>query len=113
VSITAPKVAEAATLATTSEDIPLSSKEDYIAYIDKEAPKYGVSPAKVENVIGCESKWNPKAVSETNDYGLAQLHLPKKGVSREMAFDPKYSLDYIIKNWKKDHWTCQRILGYS
>lgn len=118
----APSTAEAAPLATSSEEVQLSSKEDYIAYIDKEAPQYGVSPAKVEAIVNCETAntWNPTIQSEyvRNDkrelsFGLAQLNLPSHpNISYKEAINPKFSLDYLMKHLAdhSDHWSCERLV---
>lgn len=88
----------------------LSSKEDFVAYIEKEAPKYGLSAKKVESRIECETggTWNPSVVGDHGtSFGLAQLHNPStKGLTIAQAEDPKTAIDYMIQNWHKDRWSC-------
>lgn len=94
----------------------LSSKEDFVAYIEKEAPKYGLSTAKIEARISCETggTWNPTIQSgyyrngiREDSWGLAQINLPSHPqISKSQAIDPKFALDYLIQNWYKDHWSC-------
>ena len=112
-SILKTEVAEAAET-PVKERTSLSSKEDFVAYIEKEAPKYGVSPAKVIKVVDCETggTWNPEIVGDQGrSYGLSQIFLPgHPKITKEMATSPRYALDYIIQNWNKDKWTCQKYL---
>lgn len=106
-------MAEAAEL-PQKEEPPMRSRADFERYIDENAPAYGLSPAKVKAVVNCEtgSTWNPKIVGDNGtSFGLAQLHYPEmKGLTIEEAENPKIALDYLMKNWSKDHWTCQRLL---
>ena len=44
-----------------------------------------------------ESGFNPRAVSRTNDHGIAQIHFPKPGVTLEQAYDPSFAI-----NWQAD-----------
>lgn len=114
-SILTTKVAEAQ-VKPVSVVTSLSSKEDFVAYIEEEAPKYGVSPAKVVARISCEtgSTWDPSIQSgyyykgiREDSWGLAQLNRPlTKGITYEQAKDPKFAIDYMIQNWYKDHWSC-------
>lgn len=41
-----------------------------------------------------ESGFNPKAVSRTSDYGIAQIHMPKIGVTIDQAFDPYFAIPW-------------------
>jgi hypothetical protein len=94
----------------------LSSKEDFVAYIEKEAPRYGLSAKKVEDVVACETgnTWDPSIQSgyykngiREDSWGLAQLNRPlTKGITYAQAKDPKFSLDYLMSHWHKDHWSC-------
>lgn len=42
-----------------------------------------------------ESNFNPKAVSRTNDHGIAQIHFPKPGVTLEQAYDPSFAINWL------------------
>lgn len=109
-------MAEAAEAQIAPEPLEMTTKEAFEAYIDKEAPKYGIDPQRVKNRVSCETGgiWNPSIQSgyyrnnvREQSYGLAQINLPShKNISYVQATDPKFALDYIIKNWNKDHWSC-------
>jgi len=69
--------------------------------------------SQMMHTIRCESHWNPRAVSKTADYGVAQWHLTAHGMTKAQAFDPKYSLTKMAHAFKNEHqtwWTCWRLL---
>lgn len=45
-----------------------------------------------------ESGFNPRAVSPTNDHGIAQIHFPKPGVTLEQAYDPSFAINWQANN---------------
>lgn len=45
-----------------------------------------------------ESGFNPRAVSPTNDHGIAQIHFPKPGVTLEQAYDPSFAINWQVNN---------------
>lgn len=108
-----PQKAEAAEIAQKSDEPPLRTKEDYIAYIDTRAGSFA---EKVEGTISCETggTWNPKIAGDNStSFGLSQIHLPAHpDISKEQAEDPKFAIDYMITEIKKGHgsmWTCYRL----
>jgi hypothetical protein len=76
---------------------------------------YNVSEITLNNVIGCESGYNPNArnISEKEDSnGLVQINLKAHpDITIENARDVEFSLDFLarmIKNGKGSMWTCFR-----
>lgn len=45
-----------------------------------------------------ESGFNPRAVSPTNDHGIAQIHFPKPGVTLEQAYDPTFAINWQVNS---------------
>lgn len=81
------------------------------------ADYYGVSEITLNNIVKCESGFNPNAInSSPQEYsvGLVQINLRthlKNGITKEMALDPEFSLDFLarkIKEGKGHLWTCYR-----
>jgi hypothetical protein len=75
------------------------------------AEKYGVSEITMNIAISCEANYNPNAIGDNgNSFGLAQIFLPAHpDITKEMALDPDFSLDFMAKNLKeRNHsmWTC-------
>ena len=63
-------------------------ESDYLYMLDLCA-RYGIDPAFVLAVIECESDFNQSVLSETQDIGLMQVHIPEYdyyalGVGREL-----------------------------
>ena len=81
------------------------------------AEKYKLPKARTElmlKVIGCESHWDTHAVSRTGDYGISQIHLAAWGITKEQAFDPAFSLDFMAHQFSLGHehyWTCARLVS--
>lgn len=82
------------------------------------------NPQKVAiyDTIQCESQFNPLAEGDVNiggvgttSWGLVQIHLPKNPtITKAQALDPKFSLDFIIKEFAKgnqEKWSCYKILS--
>lgn len=81
------------------------------------AQKYGVSAARMESIVSCETAgtFDPMIRSEAiytysdprrgivagereQSYGLAQIHIPdNSGVTIEEATDPHYALDFMAR----------------
>ena len=65
------------------------------------AAKYDIPPLYLAANLAVQSRFQYDAVSATNDYGIAQLHCPKKGVCGKhptkgqlaRLFDPIWSID--------------------
>lgn len=78
--------------------------------------KYGVSYTKLYNTLQCESKLNYRAISNTGDYGLAQINLASWPVTKAQAFDPVFSIEFMAQKFSEGgahYWTCARALGYA
>ena len=77
------------------------------------AKEHGLNVNHFLAVVSCESNWNPQAVSPTNDYGIAQIHIKSWGFTKEQAFDPAFSLDFMAKQWDEGNasaWVCWQKL---
>lgn len=61
-------------------------KQEYLAYLDSSADRYGVPRDVARNLIGRESAWNPSAVSHAGAMGLGQL-MP--ATAAELGVDPR------------------------
>ena|SRR3990167_1506164 len=77
------------------------------------ALKYNVNESIIRKVVSCESNYKENAVGDKGkSFGLVQIHLPSHPyVSKEQAFDPDFSLDFLAKNIAKGKgkmWTCWR-----
>lgn len=71
-----------------------------------------IDAAKFKAVIQCESQWDTHAVSKTNDYGIAQIHLKSHpDITREQAEDPYFALNWAAQEWqagRAHEWSCYR-----
>jgi len=60
-------------------------------------------------VIYCESRWRADAVSETNDYGLGQIHFPVHGWrvdwDASRLLDPATNIYIMWQLWSEQGWT--------
>lgn len=81
--------------------------------------------AEAQSVVGCESRWDPTAVSPTNDHGLFQIHGGSStwqgwpatfervtGQPWSAVYEPfwnarfaRFLYDDAGGTWR--HWTCQ------
>lgn len=93
--------------------------------VKEQAKKYNIPFQEMWNTILCESGANttiqsyykktyPPSVVLVGDttreqsFGLAQIHLPDHpNVTMEQAQDPKFSIDFMAKNWYKVRWYCR------
>ncbi|HET7713515.1 MAG TPA: transglycosylase SLT domain-containing protein, partial [Patescibacteria group bacterium] len=58
----------------------------------------GMPQALILAQLKKESNFNPRAVSQTNDHGIAQIHFPKPGVTLEQAYDPVFAINWQANN---------------
>src|SRR3990167_5104071 len=77
------------------------------------ATKYNVSESVMRTVVSCESSYKKEAIGDKGkSFGLVQINLPSHPyVSKEQAFDPDFSLEFLAKNIAKGKgkmWTCWR-----
>lgn len=83
------------------------------APIEIPLPPHGLTPLEYK-VMMCESSANPNAVGDHGtSFGLAQLHFPRgDGVTKEMALDPVFALNYLHKGMKDNphQWSCYKIV---
>lgn len=75
---------------------------------------------QVENakkIVYCESRWNPRAVSRTNDHGLFQINKRWNGTAwkkGESIYDPVWNTLQAARFYKSrgwGDWVCARIVG--
>lgn len=111
-------IAFARTVEVVAEETPivevvsLTTREEMEAYILIETPSRA---QEVIATIACESNFNPQAIGDRgNSFGLAQVHRPSHPqYSVETLTDPKWSIDFMIQEFKLSHeekWTCWRHL---
>lgn len=92
------------------------TKGELMRMAENIATQRGIEPSLFKAVIGCESRWNPKAIGDNGlSHGLAQFHRPVRdwGITIEQAQDPEFALNLMAKAWKggkQRKWTCFRIL---
>lgn len=110
--LTTPKAEAAVPPAQVAES--LNSREDMEAYIRR---AYPARAAEIISVVSCESDFNKDAQGdfrngEYTSFGLVQIHRPAHPeLSLETIKDPRWSLDYIIKEFKAGHekqWSCYK-----
>lgn len=100
---------------TTPLVAPLTSKEDMVRYATQQALAARILPSTVLRVISCESNWVPTAVGDHgHSHGLVQIYdTAHPEVSREMADDPYFAIDFLVRNLHEGNgriWTCYRRL---
>lgn len=84
----------------------ITSEETIKARIHYYADLYGVSEVTMNHIVKAESNYNPSAINSTpREYsvGLVQINLKahfQNGVTKEMALDIEYSLEFLAKNLK-------------
>jgi len=86
--------------------------------INNASDTYQVSPYTLENVLNCESTFNPEAVGDaTTSFGIAQIHLiAHPEISLQEALNPVWAIDYLassISSGKGNQWTCYRELALA
>ena len=79
---------------------------------------YNVPFVVMDNVVRCESGYNPEAEGDKgNSIGLSQINLPSHlSVSKEEAQDIDFALKFMAENISMgngDHWTCFRTMSLS
>ena len=91
--------------------VPLTYKQ----LAEEDAHVYGLNTALFVATIQCESQFDPRAVSKTGDYGIAQINLRSHpGVTIGEAFDPSWALAWMAEKWETGHadeWVCFRKLN--
>ena len=93
--------------------LPISQNRPIKEYVDWSAKQAGLSPDYVFNLIECESQWNGKVVSYTDDYGLWQINSIYR-LTIEQMLNPYFSTKWSIKkrlndgNWNA--WSCSKII---
>lgn len=84
---------------------------EYAKIIAFEAEWYRVHPALVLAIGHGESRWRNGKVSQTNDYGLLQIHVSVRGSNRfygreKLLFDPRINIREafrILDMWRTYH----------
>ena len=94
-----------------------SSREEWVKQrIQYFASKYGVPFVVMDNVVRCESQYNPNAINSTpKEYsvGLVQINLKAHtDITEDQAKDPDFALEFLAKHIKDrpSMWSCYRSL---
>lgn len=83
----------------------------YADLIEFESRWYGMNPFRVMSLIQLESGWKPRKKSVTNDYGLMQVHVARRGSSNfygreKELYDPRTNIREgvrILAMWYQYH----------
>lgn len=69
---------------------------------------------EITQTIKCESNFNSLAIGTQHEKGLVQIHpMYHPNISATQAFDPDFSVQFIIKAFKENHqhwWSCWRSI---
>lgn len=92
---------------------PHETVKTYADLIRFEARWYDVDPMLVVAIIQVESGWNARKRSKTNDYGLMQVHVARRGSSNfwrreKELYDPRTNIregTRLLAMWKRYHET--------
>lgn len=126
-SSTAPQIEQEAPKRT---ETPNTVSETIKEKIARYSAHYGVNPVEIENIVKCET--GSKDVNEASttiqsnylkgtprrelSFGVAQIHVSAHGISRELAYDVDYSLDFLASHWSKGKqsmwYHCSKKYGY-
>jgi hypothetical protein len=103
-----------ASLAWLSPATPAKVVQTYADLIAFEAHWYNIDPLIVVSIIHIESGWKPRKKSVTNDYGLMQVHVARRGSSNfygreKELYDPRTNIregTRLLAMWKyyHNHW---------
>lgn len=97
------------------ENVQVESIEDIISRVGREE---GLSQKEIERfkrIAWCESRYNPMAVSKSNDHGLLQLNARYWKFDPVKVYEPEYNVRYAIQNvYKKqgiNAWVCNKLIN--
>jgi hypothetical protein len=84
---------------------------EYSDLIAFESKWYGIHPLLVTSIIEIESKWKSRKHSTTNDFGLMQVHVARRGSARFLGrekelYDPRINIregTRILAMWRDYH----------
>lgn len=88
---------------------------DLQTYASTTAELYGLDPQLFQDVLECESGFNPNAVGDHGtSWGIAQLHDPETDwqISTSTALDPYLSIRIMARMWARGEagrWTCWHL----
>jgi len=91
--------------------LPKSAAIQYADLIVFEAKWYNIDPLLITSLIEVESNWNARKRSRTNDYGLMQVHVARRGSSNfygreQELYDPRINIregTRIAWMWRNYH----------
>jgi len=91
--------------------LPERTAKSYARIIVKQATRRKIHPLLPIAFIHVESRWNPKLVSTTNDYGLSQIHVAARGSAKFLGrekelFDPQVNIEEwcrLAAMWRNYH----------
>lgn len=95
-------------LTPTQSHVKIQKYADLIAF---ESRWYNMDPLRVLAIIQIESGWRARKKSVTNDYGLMQVHVARRGSSNfygreKELYDPRTNIREgvrILAMWKQYH----------
>lgn len=90
---------------------PHANVKKYVDLITFESKWYRVDPLLIVSIIQVESGWRTRKRSVTNDYGLMQVHVARRGSSNfygreNELFDPRTNIregTRLLAMWKAYH----------
>ena len=91
--------------------LPHEKVQQYADLIHFEAMWYRVDPLVLVSLIQVESRWNTRKRSVTNDFGLGQIHVAKRGSGdfygrEKMLYNPRVNIREaarIAAMWREYH----------
>lgn len=97
------------------EEMP--QETDIPTLIEQIGQKYGLSDNEIERlkrIAYCESKYNPSAISQTNDFGLYQINARFWNFDMDRILEPEYNIEYAISVVYPaqgfNAWVCNRLI---
>jgi hypothetical protein len=100
------------------KDIPLS--EDILEYLWNKSQESGLAYTYLLALAETESEFNPKEQSQTNDFGLFQIHKPtdkwiadQLGIKNYNLYNPFTNIDFAVfyLTYLRDYWRSQGASG--
>uniref|UniRef100_A0A6H1Z9K2 Putative transglycosylase n=1 Tax=viral metagenome TaxID=1070528 RepID=A0A6H1Z9K2_9ZZZZ len=105
------RAAVEATIQRLAPQLKPETAREYADLVAFEARWYGLESARVLAYITVESGWGSRKVSKTNDYGLMQVHVSRRGAPRFLGrekdlLDPRTNVREgcrILAMWRRFH----------
>ena len=92
-------------------------EETFEQVIERVGKEEGLQDWEIERfkkIAWCESRYNPRAVSRTGDFGILQLNDYYWDFDHDKVFDPEYNVRYAIQKIYArqgfNAWVCNRLI---